>query len=347
MDVPLIITAVSVLIATFISFMSNMISALSQDDIDELIENETPNARKLQKVWLKFDDTFNPFMVMETALYAIAIFSFGLIFDFDTSSLLTIIGSFILVIAIILALKFIAYFIGIKLSKTASTKFLPFYELFYSVLSPLELLNEKMSQKVSGKNAEEFSREEITALFESAKEEGSLDDDEYRILKNIMNFSEVLVTDVMTPRTVMVTLRASQTIGEVQDIAELSQYSRIPVWSDDHQEEEIIGYVLSKDVFLTALKGHKDNMVSSITREMNLISENTRLDKALEEFLRRKKHMFVVVDEYGGIEGLITMEDVLETILGVEIVDEGDKIADLRVLAKQQRDKRIERQKDL
>lgn len=347
MDVPLIITAVSVLIATFISFMSNMISALCQDDIDELIENETPNARKLQKVWLKFDDTFNPFMVMETALFTVAIFSFGLIFDFDTSSLLTIIGSFILLIAIILALKFIAYFIGIKLSKTASTKFLPFYELFYSVLSPLELLNEKMSQKVSGKNAEEFSREEITALFESAKEEGSLDDDEYRILKNIMNFSEVLVTDVMTPRTVMITLRASQTIGEVQDIAELSQYSRIPVWSDDHQEEEIIGYVLSKDVFLTALKGHKDNMVSSITREINLISENTRLDKALEEFLRRKKHMFVVVDEYGGIEGLITMEDVLETILGVEIVDEGDKIADLRVLAKQQRDKRIERKKDM
>lgn len=347
MDVPLIISAVSILIATSISFLSNMVSALCQDDIDEFIENETPNARKLQKIWLKFDDTFNPFMMIETALYTIAIFSFGLIFDFDTSNLLTIISSFVLLIIIVLLLKFIAYFTGIKLSKTSATKFVPFYELFYSVLSPLELLNEKMSQKVSGKNAEEFSREEITALFESAKDEGSLDDDEYRILKNIMNFSEVLVTDVMTPRTVMITLRASQTIGEVQDIAELSQYSRIPVWSDDHQEEEIIGYVLSKDVFLTALKGEQNKKVSSITRELNLINENTRLDKALEEFLRRKKHMFVVVDEYGGVEGLITMEDVLETILGVEIVDEGDKVADLRVLAKQQRDKRIERKHDL
>ncbi|PKL79527.1 MAG: hypothetical protein CVV25_07635 [Ignavibacteriae bacterium HGW-Ignavibacteriae-4] len=347
MDVPLIITAVSILIATSISFLSNMISALSQDDIDMFIENETPNARKLQKVWLKFDDTFNPFMVIETALYAIALFSFGLVFDMGNSNLLGIISGFLILIIITLSLKFIAYFIGIKLSKTAATKFVPFFELFYTVLSPLELLNEKMSQKVSGKNAEEFSREEITALFESAKDEGSLDDDEYRILKNIMNFSEVLVTDVMTPRTVMITLRASQTIAQVQDIAELSQYSRIPVWSDDHQEEEIIGYVLSKDVFLTALKGEPDKKVSSITRELNLINENTRLDKALEEFLRRKKHMFVVVDEYGGVEGLITMEDVLETILGVEIVDEGDKVADLRVLAKQQRDKRIERKNDL
>ncbi len=347
MDVPLIITAVSILIATSISFLSNMISALSQDDIDEFIENETPNARKLQKVWLKFDETFNPFMMIETALYAIAIFSFGLISDFNSSSIIAIISSFLLLIIITLALKFIAYFTGIKLSKTFATKFVPFYELFYTVLSPLELLNEKMSHKISGKNAEEFSREEITALFESAKDEGSLDDDEYRILKNIMNFSEVLVTDVMTPRTVMITLREGQTIGEVQDKAELSQYSRIPVWSDDHQEEEIIGYVLSKDVFLTALKGEQERCVSTITRELNLINENTRLDKALEEFLRRKKHMFVVVDEYGGVEGLITMEDVLETILGVEIVDEGDKVADLRVLAKQQRDKRIERKNDL
>jgi len=324
-----------------------MISALSQDDIDEFIENETPNARKLQKIWLKFDDTFNPFMVIETSLYAIALFSFGLTYQIGTNGLLAIISGFVILIIITLLLKFIAYFTGIKLSKTMATKFVPFFELFYSVLSPLELLNEKLSHKVSGKNAEEFSREEITALFESAKDEGSLDDDEYRILKNIMNFSEVLVTDVLTPRTVMITLRASQTIGEVQDVTELSQYSRIPVWSDDHEEEEIIGYVLSKDIFLTALKGEKDKKISSITRELTLINENTRLDKALEEFLRRKKHMFVVVDEYGGVEGLITMEDVLETILGVEIVDEGDKVADLRVLAKQQRDKRIERKNDM
>lgn len=346
MDVPLIILVISIVLATIIFLSSSMLSALSQDDIDEIIEQETPNARKLQKLWLRFDDSFNPFMVVTSVLYAIAVFSLGLFFE-STDSVISIIGNFVLVLVIIIILRFFAFTIGMKISKSTSVKFVPFYELFYTVLSPIEVFNTKVSHKISGKNAEDFSREEITALFESAKDEGSLDDDEYRILKNIMNFSEVLVTDVMTPRTVMNTLRASQKVGEVQDLNELSQYSRIPVWSDDLDEEEIIGYVLSKDIFLTALKGEKDTLVSSIIRELNLINENTRLDKALEEFLRRKKHMFVVVDEYGGVEGLITMEDVLETILGVEIVDEGDKVADLRVLAKQQRDKRIERKKDL
>lgn len=347
MDVPSIITTICIAIATFISFSSNLISALSQDDIDEIIDNELTNARKLQKLWIRFDEAFNPFMVVETIVYSISFFSFGISYSSTTDSILEIAGGLLLISLIILLLRFLAMVLGIKLSKTLAIKFVAFYELFYKLLAPFESLNDKLSQKISGKNAEDFSREEITALFESAKDEGSLDDDEYRILKNIMNFSEVLVTDVMTPRTVMVTLRANQTVGEVQDIKELSQYSRIPIWSNNNESEEIIGYVLSKDVFLTALKGDKDKTMSAITRELNLINENTRLDKALEEFLRRKKHMFIVVDEYGGVEGLITMEDVLETILGVEIVDEGDKVADLRVLAKQQRDKRIERKNDM
>jgi CBS domain containing-hemolysin-like protein len=346
MDLPLIITIVCIAFASFISFSSNLISALSQDDIDEIIEKELPNARKLQKQWIRFDEAFNPFMLVETILYSIAFFSFGISDYLETDGALSLLLGFLLIASVILAFRFLSFFLGIKLSKSVAIKFVSLYELFYAVLSPFESFYDKIAQKISGKNAEDFSREEITALFESAKDEGSLDDDEYRILKNIMNYSEVLVTDVMTPRTVMITLRADQTIGEVQDMAELSQYSRVPVWSQDKEQEEIIGYVLSKDIFLTALKGNKDNPISSITRELNLINENTRLDKALEEFLRRKRHMFVVVDEYGGVEGLITMEDVLETILGVEIIDEGDKVADLRVLAKQQRDKRISRTRD-
>lgn len=341
MDLPLIITIICIALASFISFTSKLISTLSQDDIDEIIEKELPNARKLQKQWIRFDEVFNPFMVVETMLYSIAFFSFGISDYLESNGIVTLFLYFLLIALVILLLRFISFFLGIKLSKRMAIKFVTFYELFYVSLAPFESIYDKVSQKISGKNAEDFSREEISALFESAKDEGSLDDDEYRILKNIMNFSEVLVTDVMTPRTVMITLRNNQTVAEVQDNAELSQYSRIPVWSQDKEQEEVVGYVLSKDIFLTALKGNGDKPISSITREINFINENTRLDKALEEFLRRKKHLFIVVDEYGGVEGLITMEDVLETILGVEIVDEGDKVADLRLLAKQQRDKRI------
>jgi len=98
---------------------------------------------------------------------------------------------------------------------------------------------------------------------------------------------------------------------------------------------------MSKDVLLAALNDKVGLKLRDLYREVYFIPESAQLDDVLERFLNRRQHLFMVVDEYGGMEGLITMEDVLETILGTEILDEADKVADLRQLAKQRRDSRI------
>jgi len=108
--------------------------------------------------------------------------------------------------------------------------------------------------------------------------------------------------------------------------------------------DNIIGYVLSRDVLVAALRGDGNHPVRSLLRPVVFIPENVGLDRALEEFLQRRQHLFIVVDEYGGVEGLLTLEDVLETILGAEIVDEADRVVDLRQLAQQRRDRRIAQQ---
>jgi len=124
-------------------------------------------------------------------------------------------------------------------------------------------------------------------------------------------------------------------------MSELMQYSRFPIWEGNSLDDDVVGYVLSADILRAALTGKSNTKLRSLSREVYIIPENAELDDALDMFLRRRQHQFVVVDEYGGVEGLITMEDVLETILGVEIVDEVDKVVDLRMVAKQRRDKRI------
>ena len=103
----------------------------------------------------------------------------------------------------------------------------------------------------------------------------------------------------------------------------------------------VIGYVMSRDILHSALSGKTDKSLRDFSREVYFIPENAPLDNALDRFLKRRQHLFVVVDEYGGVEGLLTMEDVLETMLGVEIVDEADRFVDMRLLAKQRRDRRI------
>lgn len=156
-----------------------------------------------------------------------------------------------------------------------------------------------------------------------------------------MNFSEVLVSDVMTPRTVIFSCEADKIIDDVIKMPELQMYSRFPIWEGESVDDGVIGYVMSKDILLAALNGKNNLSLRDFCREVYFIPENARLDIALERFLNRRQHLFIVVDEYGGVEGLITMEDVLETILGTEILDEVDKVADLRQLAKQRRDSRI------
>ena len=189
---------------------------------------------------------------------------------------------------------------------------------------------------------EEEAREELEAFVETAREEGALDPGEYRIMTNIMRLSSVSVSDVMTPRTVVFSLPLETSIADALKMPELQMYSRFPVY-DANDLDSVCGYVITKDVLRAALAGRQTVELAKLKREVKFIPENVTLERALEQFLGERHHMFMVVDEHGGVEGLLTMEDVLETMLGVEIVDEADHVVDLRQLAKQQRDARIAR----
>ncbi len=183
-------------------------------------------------------------------------------------------------------------------------------------------------------------RDELDEILETARDDGSLDASEYNRLKNIVRFSDVRVSDVMTPRTVVFSSPCKLTVEEAAKIPELLQYSRFPVYEEDSLDS-IVGYVLTKDILWAIVNKQETIKLRELSREVYFIPENIDLDRALENFLERREHLFVVVDEYGGVEGLITMEDVMETLLGVEILDEADKVDDLRELAKQRRDQRI------
>lgn len=187
---------------------------------------------------------------------------------------------------------------------------------------------------------EEEAREELEALVETARDEGALDAGEYRIMTNIMRLSSIEVSDVMTPRLVVFGLPEETLISEAVKKPELQMYSRFPVF-DEESLDSVSGYVMTKDVLRAALAGRMTVELSKLKRDVAFVPENASLDQALEQFLQKRQHLFMVVDEYGGVEGLITMEDVMESVLGVEIVDEADHVVDLRAVAKQRRDARI------
>jgi CBS domain containing-hemolysin-like protein len=322
-------------------FLSGIINYLSQDKLREIIETNYKEAQRLRNLKSGFDYDLNPFLIVELLCYLLS-GSFLTLYGMDYFlNYYTMIFNTILLAIIIICMRTIFQSIGIRLADNLAVKFSGLIWFYYILAKPFTLILNPIKVSIEGAKDAEESRDEISELVETAREEGALDVGEYRILKNIMNFSEVLVSDVMTPRTVIFSCEADKTVAEIIDYPELQMYSRFPIWEGESVDDGIIGYVMSKDVLLAALKGKANTKIRDFSREVYFIPESAELDTALERFLNRRQHIFVVVDEYGGVEGLLTMEDVLETILGVEILDEVDKVADLRQLAKQRRDSRI------
>jgi len=179
-----------------------------------------------------------------------------------------------------------------------------------------------------------FSREEFTAMAELGEEEGVFEEKESRILRNLFRFNSLRVKDVMTPRTVIFNLPEDTTIGDVVEEHDEFRFSRIPVYDDD--PDDITGYVLKDEMLLRAAQEEFEVTLEEISRDILVVHETLPLPDLLERLLDRLEHIALVVDEYGGVAGVVTMEDVVETLLGLEIVDEADSVEDMQALARKQ-----------
>jgi CBS domain containing-hemolysin-like protein len=199
---------------------------------------------------------------------------------------------------------------------------------------PLVKLSQGLTYLLRGEDETAFSREEFTAMAELGEEEGVFEEKESRILRNLFRFNSLRVKDVMTPRTVVFDLDEDQTIGDVVDDHDEFRFSRIPVYSET--PDDVTGYVLKDEMLLRAAQEEHDVRLEDIAREMLVVRETLPLPDLLERLLDRLEHIALVVDEYGGVAGVVTMEDVVETLLGLEIVDEADSVEDMQALARQQ-----------
>lgn len=201
------------------------------------------------------------------------------------------------------------------------------------LLYPFVVLAELITRGLShGPVLTGFNRDELAAMAEISAGEGLLDEDETRILKNLLRLRDGRVTDVMTPRTVIFSLPEDLRVEEFFWKYEPRRFSRIPIYRDD--PEQLDGFVLRGDLLLAQARGNTGSTLANYRRELHALPASVSLSRAFDAFLRQRAHMMVVVDEYGGILGLVTLEDILETLLGQEIVDESDRTTDMQAHAR-------------
>ena len=217
-----------------------------------------------------------------------------------------------------------------------------FVQLLIWALYPLILVSEVLTRWLArGKSVQQFSRDEFEAMVDVGAEAGQLDATESRILRNLFRFPELRAKDIMTPRTVVFSLPQDATVGQVMSEHETVTFSRIPIYADNR--DEVTGFVLKTDLLLNLHEHGGRGRLRDLKRDIGGVHESTPLSKVLNEMLDHRSHILLVIDDYGGVDGIVTLEDVVETLIGIEIVDEADTIEDMRQLARQKWEERMVR----
>ncbi|MEZ5325118.1 MAG: hemolysin family protein [Verrucomicrobiales bacterium] len=211
------------------------------------------------------------------------------------------------------------------------------------VMSPIVWVTEKLTSGLShGQTTGAYSREEFTAIADIAHSEGSLELREMAILKNLLSLQSTKIEDVMTPRTVLFALPEATTTKEFVERYSERPFSRIPIYKD--RVDEIDGFVLRSDILFSVIKNPDDNRpISTMVRDLKAVPETMPISKAFDVFLGERSHIAMVVDEFGAVAGIVTLEDIVETLLGLEIVDEVDRTEDMQALARRLWKTRAER----
>lgn len=183
-----------------------------------------------------------------------------------------------------------------------------------------------------GHHGSVLSREDFTAMTDMAHEEGVFEKSESTIIKNLLRFDEVLVKDIMTPRAVMKIASGRKTIQTFFEENPKLRFSRIPIF--DEKMDNITGFVLKDNVYEEIINKNGDMLLGELKRDLLITRRSTPIPKLFDILIAKREHIALVVDEYGSVAGLVTMEDVIETLLGLEIMDESDNIADLQTFAR-------------
>lgn len=200
---------------------------------------------------------------------------------------------------------------------------------------PLVIMSEYITRAFSSnKHSISVSREEVSAMVTVGAEEGVFEKKENRMIQNLLKLDDVKARDIMTPSSVVEMAEESMTLREFYENEAFRTYSRIPVYNDEN-DDYINGYVLRQTILEKLSEDKFDNRLSDIIRPVLTFRENEPVSKIWEKLLAEKEHISVIIDEYGCFRGIVTLEDVIETMLGTEIVDEKDTVTDMQELARE------------
>ena len=242
--------------------------------------------------------------------------------------------SAILTILILVLTEIIPKTVGARYWRTLAKPASIVINVMIVITYPLVVISSLITKAISKNQQEQTtSREEIAALASIGTDEGVFTEKEHKIIQNILKLKNVRVTEIMTPRVVVAVADENLSLADFLKNKDYLKFSRIPIYSGN--DENITGYVFRQTVFEKLAEDEHELKLRDIKRDIIIVPNSIVLFTLWEKLIEKKEHITLIVDEYGGLDGIVTMEDIIETLLGLEIIDEKDTITDMQKFARE------------
>ncbi|MFP4387203.1 MAG: hemolysin family protein [Alphaproteobacteria bacterium] len=329
-------------VSFFCSISEAVLLSVRQSYIAALENNNIRGAKVLKKLNDNLDRPLAAILTANTISHTVGAAGIGaqatMIFG---NAYLGVISALLTIIILVFS-EIIPKTIGATYWKQLAPTFGYLIDWLVKLLFPMVWLSEKLTKLMSGghSSAFTFSRDEMQAMVEIGKEEGLFNKREHKIFSNLMKIREISIRNIMTPRTVVYSLPQNMAVEEYFNTQADKPFSRIPIYKDNH--DDLIGYVLKIDLLTAQAKDDYQRKLVEFMRDFVVMPDKITVFEAYNRLINEKSHIALIVDEYGTVQGLVTLEDVLETIIGLEITDESDTVEDMQILAQNRWRNRIE-----
>lgn len=327
------------LIALLVSFMCSILEAVllssTSSYIESLSKKGNSNAVEiLKELKSNIDKPISSILILNTFAHTMGAAGVGaqaqILFGQEMETLIAV----LLTLAILYFSEIIPKTIGAVYWKKLLVPSAYIISFLIKLTFPLVWISMFITNTISkGKTKESsFSRDEILAAVTMGEKEGSILSKESVLIENLFKLKNIKTKDIMTPRSVVFALKSTVSVEEAIEDDKMYVHSRIPVYGDTI--DDVIGVVFNQIILEESVEERDDTLLKDIMVPVHKISENVPVSALIDQFVNRKTHLFIVEDNYGQTSGVVTLEDAIETLLGVEIVDEMDEVEDMQVFAK-------------
>jgi CBS domain containing-hemolysin-like protein len=330
----------ALVVSFYCSILEAVLLSITPSFIESKMNNKVKWAEKLLHFKTDVDEPLSAILSLNTISHTVGAAGVGAQASIVFEDISVGIVSGVLTLLILIVSELIPKTIGASYWKQLAYFTTVSLNILTKALYPFVVLSRLITGVFKSDRESKVERSEVAALAELGRREGVFSMEESMILKNLVSLRSIKVKDVMTPRTVMVAASQESTIADFIHEDRFKHFSRIPIYESN--KDNIAGFVHKHDVMVCYAQNENDKKLKEIKRDVSMISEDESLFSTYKFFTKNQEQIAIATEEFGGTAGLVTMEDVLETLLGFEIIDEFDQLEDLRQYARERWKKRAE-----